>query len=302
LLEVCRVWNTSYDQLNTIVSKERLYAVAEKSGVPVLPMIVAPGLEQLADWCRKHPAPYFVKPYYEAVPGCALGMKNRIFDTSAELLDYVDRNGSAELIVQRLIEGGDGHVFDCYGMCAEDGQPTVLATRTCLRQNPPNRGTTTYGEIPAALKEADQEVLFSQTCQLLNVVRYHGIFDIEWLRDRATGTFYLIDFNARPFVSVGHLQDCGLNLPLLAYRELIGEPMGNLPLIPRLRHRLWVNFWTDFNTFREVRKQRRLSFLEWLYSLLKCRSFAYWDASDPNPAYQITRERLTAIRRKLLRH
>ncbi|MDH5527851.1 MAG: hypothetical protein OEY97_11150, partial [Nitrospirota bacterium] len=90
LLEVCRIWNTSYDQLNTIVSKERLYAVAEKSGVPVVPMIVAPGPEQLAGWCRKHPEPYFVKPYYEAVPGCALGMKNRIFDTSAELLDYVD--------------------------------------------------------------------------------------------------------------------------------------------------------------------------------------------------------------------
>ena len=58
---------------------------------------------------------------------------------------------------------------------------------------------------------------------------------IEWLLERDTGRFYVIDFNARPFMSLGHLTDCGLNLPALTYAELIGQLPEHLPLVPALR-------------------------------------------------------------------
>ena len=130
--------------------------------------------------------------------------------------------------------GGDGHILDCYGLCASHCRPITLASHRRIRQGPANFGTTSYGEIPLRGDEAMESRLFDYTSRLLGGLKYHGIFGIEWLHDRETGELYLIDFNARPFSSIGHLHDCGLNLPLLAYRELCGEDLSHVPIRPTL--------------------------------------------------------------------
>ena len=98
-----------------------------------------------------------------------------------------------------MIRGGDGNIFDCYGLCDRGGRVVSMTSHQRLRQYPPDFGATSMGEIPAALPTKDEQFLFAATERLFNTVRFHGIFGIEWLRDETTGAFYLIDFNARPF-------------------------------------------------------------------------------------------------------
>jgi predicted ATP-grasp superfamily ATP-dependent carboligase len=182
-----------------------------------------------------------------------------------------------------MIRGGDGNIFDCYGLCDRDGQVISLTSHQRLRQFPPDFGATSYGEIPAALPSKDEQFLFSATERLLNLVRFHGIFGIEWLRDVSTGAFYLIDFNARPFLTIGHLRDCGVNLPILAYRDLTGQSLQGVDPRPPVGRKRWVYVSKDIDTWREIRSQGRLGMFAWLMSLATCRSFAYLSWDDPRP-------------------
>lgn len=278
---VCRFSQTSHDRLHEIISKDRLYRGAEAIGIHVPPMLVAPAPAEVEAWCRENPPPYFVKPFYGAVRDCALTRKNRLFHSSDELLRYARTTSLRNILVQRRIDCGDGRVYDAYGLCGRNGDVLALASHRRIRQFPPDTGATSYGEIPISSDPALEGAIFHATRRLLSRFSYHGIFGIEWLHEKGTGKLYLTDFNARPFSSIGHLADCGLNLPLLAYKELAGD--GSLPALvqPRLEPRYWIDFNCDLRSF--LAKRGGQTWRAYALSVLRCRSFAYFDAGDPGP-------------------
>ena len=278
-----RLWELPYEGLGRIVNKTSLYEAAREAGVPVILSLSTPTTAEVAQWCLQHAGPYLLKPSYDGIGTCKLRSKNLLLDTREQLLSYVRIHGTDSLVIQRMIRGGDGNIFDCYGLCDRDGRVVSLTSHQRLRQFPPDFGTTSMGEIPAALPSRDEQFLFAATERLFNTVKFHGIFGIEWLREETTGAFYLIDFNARPFLTIGHLHDCGVNLPLLAYRELTGQSLGGIEPRPAVKRKRWVYLSKDIDTFRELRATGRLGFVSWLLSLASCRSFAYARWSDPLP-------------------
>jgi D-aspartate ligase len=281
----CRLWSTAYDTVKAIVRKESLYDLAEAAGVPVVPWTRCDDLGAVAAWAARHAGPYLVKPSYEAERSAAAMLrKNRHCKDSASLMAFLGSGESSAFLVQQLLAGGDGEIFDTYGLCDRDGQVRSISTHRRLRQFPPNLGSTTFGEIPANAGAGGDELMIAQTFALLANVRYHGIFGIEWLRERQTGRFYLIDFNARPFSSIGHLRDCGVNLPWLGFRELRGDDLSGEALHPVLKHRYWIDLHRDC----------RSKYVSWdtLHAgmtppdfppLWRLSSFAYWDWRDPRP-------------------
>ena len=276
----CRFSTTTHDDLMNIVSKDRLYAIAQAVGVPVVPAITEPAGEALTQWSLLHPGPYLLKPFYNRMPGTVLRQKNLLIERRDDMMTYVEKNGSLGLIVQRSLSGGDGFILDCYGLCGADGRPIAMASHRRIRQGPANFGTTSFGEIPALGDNAVEAKLFDYTARLLQGVNFHGIFGIEWLQDQTTRELYLIDFNARPFSSIGHLRDCGLNLPWLAYRELLGEDLSGVPQRPQLSHLYWMDALSDVFG---CKTSGSTHWWAWLKSLSRCRSFAVWDWRDPMP-------------------
>jgi predicted ATP-grasp superfamily ATP-dependent carboligase len=277
---VARTWSTCYSNLAAIVDKSTLYLHAEHAGVPTVPTLKEPVPEQLEDWCSQYEPPYLLKPFYNGIPDCALNDKNKCFDAASALISYAKRYGMRACLVQRLMAGGDGYIFDTYGLSDSNHSIVSYATHRRWRQFPPDIGITSFGEIPVNFS-GDVEILFEYTQRLIAQTQYHGIFGIEWLLDRRTGHWYLLDFNARPFSSIGHLTDCGLNLPLLAYYELTESLPDGVQQRPSLRHCYWINFIEDLKT---LVTPPHLPLLQWVRSVLRCRSFAYWSLRDPGPA------------------
>jgi D-aspartate ligase len=193
------------------------------------------------------------------------------------------KNGADELIVQRLLRGGDGFIFDCYGVCDCNGEALALASHRRWRQHLPDFGATSYGEIPSGLDAQAEARLFAQSRALLKRLNYHGVFGIEWLYEPTSDTFFLIDLNARPFLTVGHLEYCGLNLPALAYAELAALPVDAMQTTKPLRRALWVDLLRDLESFSQKHSVGEISFWKWFLSVLKCRSYAYFDWRDPGP-------------------
>src|SRR5581483_179254 len=188
-----RLWELPFAELERIVNKTTLYEAAGEAGAPIIPSLSMPTVAQVMEWSSQHPGPYLLKPSYDGVNTCKLRGKNLLLDTREQLVSYVRNHGTESLVIQRMIRGGDGNIFDCYGLCDREGRVVTLTSHQRLRQFPPNFGATCLGEIPAALPPTDEQFVFDATERLLETVKFHGIFGIEWLRDEKTGAFYLID-------------------------------------------------------------------------------------------------------------
>ncbi|CAN5451441.1 hypothetical protein BH11PSE11_BH11PSE11_02620 [soil metagenome] len=283
LAPYCQVMTDAYSSLKQVIHKHNLQAQAELAGLSIIPSIVAPCIEEIKSWSLLHKAPYLVKPFFAGIQTSRLRQKNMVLPTREALLAYVCEGDMQSLLVQRVIPGGDGYIFDCYGYCNAKGEVVAMASKRRLRQNLPDFGTCTYGEIPAYLDAGTQPTIFSNTRQFFEQISYHGIFGVEWLYDREDHKFYLIDFNARPFMSIGHVAAAGLNLPALAYADMVGDDISRVQQTPRLKHLIGIDLMRDIESFQSKFKRGELSFRKWLQSLLKVRHFYYWDWRDPLP-------------------
>lgn len=269
--------------MSLLIEKTRLYERAQSVGLPVPPGIVEPENDDLDAWLAGFAPPYFVKPAYKGFPGASMAEKNKVFESRDELKAFVKLNGVRSLVIQRMIASGDGNLFDVYGLNASDGQPIVTATHRRIRQWPLDRGISSYGEIPITNDEALASRILDMTHRLFDACKYHGIYGVEWLRDPETDEIYLIDVNARPFSSISHLADSGINLPYLAAQELGGELQAD-SLPKSTKHTFWIHFSRDvFSAAAHVRQKKDLSIGQWIKQILIARSFAYWRVSDPMP-------------------
>lgn len=301
-LERCtRLWGNALHTLLSVVTKEGLYRLAKSCELPLIPSCAGSDPGTYQNWLVDHPGPYIVKIERNTSPFGRLAKYNVVLDDAAQVLRLLDGSTKQNAVIQQFIEGGDGYIFDAYGFTSRDGRMRSFASHRRWRQLPPHFGTTTYGEIPVRGMGDLEQRIHDSTERLLARAAYHGVFGIEWLLDRRNGELYLIDFNARPFLSIGHLTDCGLNLPLLAYQELLGCLPPDLPPRPRLRHRYWVDLLRDLEavdlrglaaTIERVRRFGRA---------LACGSRAYASLRDPLPALVRARQMLQRLARRVRR-
>lgn len=271
-------------QLQEIIFKAGLARLAAKAGVSAPAQLTPDSHEQITHWAEQNDPPYLLKPLYQNIENCSLGVKNLQLETASELLSQTRTSGIAQLVVQQLRQGGDGNIYDCYGVSDKLGRPITMAAHKRIRQHKRDFGATCYGEIPLSGSSQFERRLFDETEKLLAVSSYHGIFGIEWLHDIETDELLLVDFNARPFSSIGHLYDCGMNLPWLNYLELCGQELSAADRAPRLQHLSWIHFSRDLKTLPGRLADRSLTPVAWLRSVFQARSYALWSWKDPLPA------------------
>jgi D-aspartate ligase len=272
----------SAEDMRRIVSKDELYGRALRAGLNVPPYVIAPDEQELADWMGRYEPPYIVKPFFATDGNSPIPEKNRTFGSSDALRNFCSEFDLQSLIIQQRLKGGDGNIFDCYGLCDRNGEMRVGATHLRIRQTYGGAGVTSYGEIPVVDAPFDQSELIRNTQILFRELRYHGIFGVEWLWDIRSETLNLLDVNARPFSSIGHLCDSGLNLPHLLVREMFDEDISVSPQ-PSLTHSYWIDFSRDAAAAIGHVKAGHLTVGHWIRDMWRARSYGYWTSADPMP-------------------
>ena len=74
--------------------------------------------------------------------------------------------------------------------------------------------------------------------RLLAAVGYHGLSQVEFKRDPRDGRFKLMEINPRLFQWHGLAAACGVDLPRLAYQDLLG--LESAPASMNGRRRRWA--------------------------------------------------------------
>ena len=106
-----------------------------------------------------------------------------------------------------------------------DGEALGLFSGRKVRQT---RGFTGVARVGEAVL-VDEVV--EQGLALLRALSFHGISQVEMIRDPRDGRYKLIEVNPRLWQWHGLAAAVGVDLPWIAYRDLIGEPLP-----PALRH------------------------------------------------------------------
>jgi predicted ATP-grasp superfamily ATP-dependent carboligase len=224
--------------------------------------------------------PAFIKPYWghqwrRHFGGMHKGFKVQTADDFLSRFQEVLASGHPAL-VQSYVTSPDDHLFSLSLYVSQSGEVPAAFPRRQVRQYPPNSGTVTL-----AISEHNPGLVADAT-RFCRSIGYRGIAGLEYKRDREDNQYKLLDFNPRLMLSDALTAYCGINLPLIQYLDLTGQPAA----ASRGEHAQGIKWWesiADFHAFQEYHERGELTFKDWLKSVWRPRVFALFAWDDPRP-------------------
>jgi predicted ATP-grasp superfamily ATP-dependent carboligase len=259
---------------------------------------------RFATWCEQHglpaPRPYRVStdPSVEAEPAVAFpalvrpaepqhskfvaaapkAVEVRCFEDLANCLEGYRRSGAVPVIGESLL----GRRLQQFSVGAAVTAAEMLTVVTRKLRPPPD--ACAVGSLVEATEQADVERLAQRTLLALD---YHGIAEVEILRDEDTREVFLIEVNARPWLQFAIAAARGRDLlAFLLERRATARPSPTVHIEQRA---VWLDFRHDlrvcFGT-RGLVRTGRLGLWAYLRSIARANVFARWALSDPMPAWR----------------
>lgn len=275
---------TEGSALEMLANKQSQYQYAASIGVPIPKTYALDGsqdIRQLADTidypCILKPVYSYPWARYRQTTGVKGWKKLADVESPLELVHAYHRmaKSGVSLVVQERISGGDDqlYVFETY--FSRDSEPVAVFVRRKLRQWPVNYGDGCHG-ISTYRREVVELGL-----KLLKSINYRGLANVEFKRDPKDGQFKLMEINVRSSSHVGMAVDCGVDLPTIAYKDALREPVD--PVDSYKLGVKWTDLGQDFGSFLHYYRTKQLGFWSWLRSVKDTQSHAYFAWDDPLP-------------------
>jgi predicted ATP-grasp superfamily ATP-dependent carboligase len=279
--------NPSASTMESVKNKRLQYELATAAGVPIPETVFPENLKDLEKAAAKlNGFPYIIKPLeaqkwrLKKFAHVADGRKAITVNTREELLWEYRRiaEHDEDVMVQEIIAGDDEHLITFLGYCSEEHKPLAFCIRSKLRQNPVD-----FGYCTATVSCHNDEVE-EYARRLLAKSAYTGIVGIEFKFDSRSKQYKLIEINTRPVNTTGISIGCGVNLPVIAYRDAIGEEQA--PIADWQDGVVWIWLSRDMSAARQLRKLGKISYRQWFRSIRGKRVHAIFAADDLRPFMQ----------------
>ena len=207
----------SWEVLARIQTKRGQLEAAEAAGIAIPRTSYPASAAEARAAAEELGLPVLVKP--SSTEGFKRRFKRQAFrcDTLAEAEDAYAQAEPYEPMVQEVIPGGDDELYTLGSYVRADGKPLGLFSGRKLRQTPPGVGTCRVGEAVWV------EDVVESGLKLLHALAFYGLSQVEFKRDPRDGAYKLMEVNPRLFQWHGLAAACGVDLPLIAYRDLTGE-------------------------------------------------------------------------------
>jgi predicted ATP-grasp superfamily ATP-dependent carboligase len=197
-------------------------------------------------------------------------------DTAAALVTLLDEmiDRGAAALVQPFIPGPNtNHIKVCAYFDAA-GQPLTCICMRKIRQYPIDFGVGTM------MESVEAPEVMELGLRLFRAMSWRGPGSIEFKRDDRDGGWKLIELNPRLWQQHGLAAACGVDFPLLQYRDLTAQPH------PEAHYRLgvrWVDEFRDPVSAWAHFRRGQLGLGRWIRSWLGVRTFAMMAMDDTKP-------------------
>lgn len=213
--------------LDTLLDKGRLEELGAQNDVPRPRTVILDGREDLEDLPDDRFESAFLKPCESRPFAIQYGVKAFAVADREDALarfDAISADGH-RLVLQEYIQGPASEHYLVDGFVDVNGRVCTMFARHRLRMYPLDFGDSSYiCSVPRhELKDA-----IDGLARLLQTLNYRGIFSAEFKRDRRDGEHKLLEINTRAWTYVEFPLLCGINIPLMAYRDAQGLPVDEV--------------------------------------------------------------------------
>jgi D-aspartate ligase len=274
----------------TLLDKLATYECARDAGIPVPGFWVVQSTSDMQQVEQQCTFPVILKPRLSH-HSARIGRKHLRASDRTELLKgyaYLAELG-VSVVIMEFIPGGDHQLCSYYTYVDANGIPLIRFTKRVERRYPMNSGRATYHETTwnpdvAALGE-----------QFFRHAGLKGLGNVEFKLDPRDGQLKIIEANARFTAADTLVSRSGIDFARFVYDRLIGcSPT------PPVQYRTGMVLWyplEDFLAFVELRRDRPISWLEWLRSVRRAEVFPYLNWRDPMPSVVNLVQRARSLRR-----
>lgn len=217
-------------------------------------------------------------------------------DDRADLAGALDRmrRFSSDFVVQEYIPGGEDMVYSFHAYLGERSRPLAHYVGRKIRTYPRTAGRSTY------LRLVEEPEVTRLGLEVLERLDFTGVVKIDFKLDPRTGRFRLLELNPR--FNLWHYLGArsGINIPRVAYDDLMGRPVTRQSgYSTDLK---WLAFADDFRAFlRSYHPEGQLSWRQWLLSLRGRKVYDVFAWDDPRPFLVSSWRYLKALWRRLRR-
>lgn len=281
---------------SSIMDKQALHALAVQHHVLVPETIKTNEVDYLERVDHEVFYPCIVKPIDSPAFMSKYRTKMFMCYNKKDVIEAVKKanNENFEVVIQRIIQGFDDHMFTFDAYLNQNSEVTHWMTCQKQRQYPINFGASVY------TKQKYVQELYDIGAPFLEAIGYKGFGEIEFKKDEKSGKFYLIEINARTTTLNVLLDQCGINFPLLTYRELTGQEIGSKSIV-RDMGMAFVYMFEDMFAIRDYIRAKQLSMTQVCKSLLVRKAPAIWSFVDPAPAFNFMFILLKKAKKRLIR-
>jgi D-aspartate ligase len=251
--------------VSEIQNKQRLLERARQADVAIPETYFPTCQEETDNIARSLSYPAVVKPltsqhWKQPEVIAAIGPVKAVTVTGPEELSDLYRKVAPlapDMMVQEIIPGGDERLLTFLGYISQDGTPLAGCVRKKLRQYPPGFGYCCLTETVI-----DPEIM-ELSIRLLKVLNFRGICCVEFKRDPRDGQPKLIEINARAVRTTGVAIAAGVDLPWIAYQDMI-SPNRPTPVFDYIVPMRWIHLKDEFQAALDLIKAGQLGLREWL--------------------------------------
>lgn len=274
------------DLIENLVDKTRFASLADSLGFPVPKTILSRQIRAAEEAKEYISLPCILKPNFHigwfesrlileegGKPQKVLRANNfdELNDRYNKMKQFTD-----DFIIQEYIPGGADSIYSFHAYFDRHSEALAYYVGRKIRTYPKDSGKSTYLEL---VKEPEVVRL---GVDILNRLKFVGSAKIDFKKDVETNRFYVLEINPR-FTLWNYLGAvCGVNLPYVAYLDLVGETCK-----PQKDYRTgikWLSFGNDLRAFiRDYRRNGDLSWGRWLRSYGSQKIYDTFSWRDPYP-------------------
>lgn len=211
--------------VNLLVEKDEFYKIGQRRGY--LTPVTWP-LEELSRIDDKN-FPICAKPQFRRNISISDAtsffnemdrLRLTVINNKHELEEFMDKEKRLlkHLVFQEYIRGFSDRMYTVGIYANELNEIIGQFTGRKLRGYPADIGDCVVGENYSL-----PEYIIKNTERIAKEIEFSGIAEFEYMKDLKTGEFKLIEINPRSWSWVGITPYCDVSLPMIAYRDLIGE-------------------------------------------------------------------------------
>lgn len=176
--------------------KRNAYQFATSHDIPCPKCWYPNTMEEVWGIAQELPYPVVVKPGIMYSFHTTFGKKAYRCDNVDALIAVFERINASNypietILIQEFLAGGPKYLYS-YGVFAADGEPKVALIANRIRQNPMDFGNSTTFAITCNIPQIEK-----QSKKLLQMVKYFGLGEVEWMYDPQCGKYKFLEINTR---------------------------------------------------------------------------------------------------------